>query len=674
MTVQTAYFPLRGSLDLATAPMAINPGDALECVNYIPGLNGGYRHIGGYERFDGQPAPSDAAFWVVVVSDSAGLSAGDVLTGDVSGASATIINLAADNQVVVTALAGSYQEGEAANGITISSPEVVYDSDTELEHDEWKALAAGYYRALIQPVPGSGPVRGVFRHLGSTYACRDNEDGSRCIVYQASAAGWEPLSLKWVIKFSAGTSEISAGDTITDGNSTAKVLRVFVTEGVWSGTAEGYLVIDPLAGSGIPNTAAIKIGSTICATSTSAATAITLQPGGRFEFTSHNFKGSDDGYRVYGCDGVNPAFEIDQDGVLAPLYSKDEADNPLYVQAYRGRLFLGFGNGQVHYSVAGEPWNYTVALGAGQIGLGAEVTGMLPQSGGVLALTTRRRTFILQGSSNADFQLTVAAETAGAFPYTLQTISEAFALDDRGIIQLSRTAAFGGFESGAVTRKVQKLIDRLKPLAIASTVVRRFNQYWLFFGNGTGLACYPVSTANGMAFHVTQFDFGKPVHCICNAEDETGQERILFGADDGFIYEAERGTSFDGGEIEAFLRLPFNHFKSPRVRKRWRKFLLELEAEGPVTLSITTDHDYSSPDVAGAITQNLSAHGGQGGYWDSSDWDSFAWDSETVSVPEMMLTGTGLNIGFLIHHQSAVTRPYTLQGALIHYEPRRLQR
>lgn len=673
MTVQPAYFPLRGSLDLATAPMAINPGDALECVNFIPGLNGGYRYIGGYERFDGRAAPSDAQFWTLEADSTAGLNVGDTLTGDTSGATATIIALASDRRVIVTALAGSYQEGETANDNTLTGAELIHDTDTDLEFDQWKYLAANHYRAQIAAVPGSGPIRGIFRHLAATYACRDSADGAKCHIYKATETGWQPLVLHSVIRFNAGGSEIGEGDMITDDSSTATVKRVLVTKGTWSGTAEGYLVIEPQTGPGIPDAAAIKIGSTSCATSVSAAEQISLQPGGRFEFVSHNFKGSDDGYRVYGTDGVNPAFEIDQGGVLVPLYSKDETDNPLFVQSHRGRLFLGFSNGQVHYSVVGEPWNYTVALGAGQIGLGAEVTGMLPQSGGVLALTTRRRTFVLQGSSNSDFVLTVAAETAGAFPYTLQSINEAFALDDRGIIQLSRTAAFGDFESGSVTRQVQKLIDRLKPLATASAVVRRLNQYWLFFSNGTGLACYPMMTGQGLSFRVTQFNLGKPVSCISSTEDETGAERLLFGSDDGFVYELARGTSFDGDEIEAFLRLPFNHFKSPRVRKRWRKLLLELEADGPLTLALTPDFDYSAPDTPTAATSELSAYGG-GGYWDSADWDDFSWDAEAVSIPEMPLTGTGTNLGMLIHHQSATTQSFVLQGVLIHYTPRRLAR
>jgi len=674
MSTTPEYYQLTGSLDLTSAPLNVNPGDALECINLIPGLNGGYQYIAGYERFDGREQPSSADFWKVDVDSIAGLNVGDTLTGSTSGASAAIIAITDDNRVALTALSGEFSEGETANGVTIERAESFLSSYDDTEHDEWKHLAANYYRTFIEMVPGSGPIRGVFRHLDNTYACRDSEDETQCVIHLASDTGWNPLPLQHVVKFEAGVTEITEGIVITDDTSTATVLRVLKADGSWgSGDATGHLVLNHLTGPNIPNATDIKIGATVCATTSSEEEQLTLLPGGRFEFESYNFKGSDDGFRVYCADGVNPALEIDQNGLVVPLYSKDETDNPTLAREHNGRLFLGFRNGQVHHSVAGEPWNYTVLYGAGQRALGAEVTALSSQSSGVLIMATRRKTYILQGSHNEDWVQDIAAETAGAFPYTLQTISEAFALDDRGIIQLSRTAAFGGFESGSVTRKIQKLIDQLKPLAISSTVVRKLNQYWLFFSDGSGLACYPVSTSNGTVFRVTRINYGRPVRCICNAEDETGAERIFFGSDDGYVYEAQKGTSFDGEEIESFVRLSFNHFSSPRIRKRWRKLILEMEASGPVSLRVTPDIDYGSPDISSPLTGNLSAYGG-GGYWDSSNWDEFSWDAEVVSMPSVALVGTGTNIGFLIHHQSAVTQSYTLHGIIIHYDLRGLER
>ena len=48
-----------GGLDLATPPIAMPPGKAIAAINYEPDV-AGYTSFGGYERFDGQPRPSDA--------------------------------------------------------------------------------------------------------------------------------------------------------------------------------------------------------------------------------------------------------------------------------------------------------------------------------------------------------------------------------------------------------------------------------------------------------------------------------------------------------------------------------------------------------------------------------------------------------------------------------------
>lgn len=56
-------FPLSGGLDVVTPPLAIKPGRLIACDNYEAVSTGGYRRIGGYERFSGLPKPSNAAYW-----------------------------------------------------------------------------------------------------------------------------------------------------------------------------------------------------------------------------------------------------------------------------------------------------------------------------------------------------------------------------------------------------------------------------------------------------------------------------------------------------------------------------------------------------------------------------------------------------------------------------------
>lgn len=56
--MQVNSFALTGGLNLEASPGATKPGELVYVENFIASQNGGYQRVGGYERFDGQPAPS----------------------------------------------------------------------------------------------------------------------------------------------------------------------------------------------------------------------------------------------------------------------------------------------------------------------------------------------------------------------------------------------------------------------------------------------------------------------------------------------------------------------------------------------------------------------------------------------------------------------------------------
>jgi hypothetical protein len=65
---------------------------------------------------------------------------------------------------------------------------------------------------------------------------------------------------------------------------------------------------------------------------------------------------------------------------------------------------------------------------------------------------------------------------------------------------------------------------------------------------------------------------------------------------------------------------------------------------------------------------------GPGGYWDSAIYDTVVYDAQTVQNPEFSIEGTGTNIGLLAYSNSEIDLGHTIQGALLHYTPRRIQR
>lgn len=653
--------------------LSIKPGSALAAMNYESGLLGGYKRIDGYERFDGRPSPSAALYYYVTAELTNAVSTGDTVTGATSAATGVVI-VSDDGVLALTKVTGTFQSGETIN--VSGSPVGTLTMEPLLRgypdgYSDALALAAAAdkYRTDIQAVPGSGKVLGVNMYQGVVYAFRNNAGGTAADMYKSTTGGWVKVDLGEEVVFSDANASVGEGDTLTQGGVTATIKRVVVETGtLQSGTNTGRLILSGRAGGNFSAASATSTGGGTI-TLSGAQTAITMLPGGRFEFVNTNFTGSTDTFRMYGCDGKNRAFEFDGT-VFVPIKTGMTADTPKFIIAHKKKLFLAF-KGSVQNSADGNPYAWTVTLGANEIGEGEEVTGFLVQPGEVLAIFTRNATYQLSGSTISSFVQNVISAEAGAIPYTTQNIGVAYALDDRGVIQITRTQAYGNFEAGTISRLVQPIIDSIRGKAIASTTYKSRNQYRVYANDGTGF----ILTLDGNKVGgFTQFEYPTNVTCVCSSEDATGKDVVFFGDDQGFVYQADKGSSFDGAAITSYLRLPFNNLSSPRYRKRYRKVVLEMSAEGYSSIRFQPEFTYGDPDIAGHRLQTEEIQGA-GSYWDgNASWGEFFYDARLVSSPSFSIEGTGMNAGLNFYSSSVTDLGHTIQGAIVHFSLRRLER
>ena len=139
----------------------------------------------------------------------------------------------------------------------------------------------------------------------------------------------------------------------------------------------------------------------------------------------------------------------------------------------------------------------------------------------------------------------------------------------------------------------------------------------------------------------------------------------------GWVYEAERGRSFDGQEIEAFVRMPLNHIGDPTRDKKFYRADLHLDLESRVTLGISAIFDDgNAPDQTNT---DQIVYGG-GGLWDEGLWDEFYWDAPLNGYATFDLIGTGRNISVLILSKTKLEAPHTLNGITLHFAPRKMVR
>lgn len=676
------HYALEGGLDLMTPVISVPPGRVSDAQNYEPEISGGYRRIDGYERFDGRLSPSAAPYWLAPCTISGMIAAGYTVTGATSGATARVLAVLS-SALVLGRVAGTFVSGEnltsSGTVATLTSAPAQNGAATPSDNADYLLLAANDARQDIGAVPGSGPLRGVWVYQDTVYAFRDNAGGTAGIVYKASTSGWQAVAFGWEIQFSGATGQINPGDTIgnaaTSPTSTCTVVKALLRTGTWTSAGAGSLIVTAPTGPGFASGAGIYVGSTQKATAAAASIQIARAPGGKVECANINFTGSTATLKMYGADGVNPAFEFDGTNYI-PIHTGMVSDTPSHLIGHKNYLFLSF-LGSVQYSAIGNPYAWTPVLGAGEIGTGDAVTGFMPAAGSAvgdssLAIFTRGKAFILYGASSNSFKLVTSKWDMGFAAATMQPVSnDIYGLTARGIQALTTTLDYGDFDYASISHQIQPFMTARRGIETVSTTLRNKNQYRLYFSDGTGIA---VGLTGQKVSGLLPLNYGKPVRCICTAELSSGQEVTYFGDDDGYVYQDSIGTSFDGTPIEAWCRMHFNNLQSPMLRKRMRRAVLEALVASYSQVTISYDLGYGSPDVQSSAPTPAQALTAAGGYWDSFGWDRFTWDSQAVLNPSLSLEGTERNISFVFYSNRAQDASHTLQGITFISSPRRLAR
>ena len=386
-----------------------------------------------------------------------------------------------------------------------------------------------------------------------------------------------------------------------------------------------------------------------------------LTAGGRYEFVVANFKASTDGIKLYGVDGKNPLFEFDGSGftqIQGPIQNK----YPTHLEVLASQtMVISYEGGTFAVSQPTDPTAW-----AAEFGVGDEITALDLQANNSLAVGCRNRTYVLYGTSTADFELQDLSKTTGIIEWSVQTIGDSIYLDDRGLTRLNRVQEFGNFDMATMSQKVESLLQKYARRTMASFAIKEKNQYRVCFDDGTGLICtFFGREVSGFS----TFDLKRPVRCAYSGEDENGNEVIFFGSDDGYVYQLERGNSFDGDSIPHVVRPAFYDAGAPEIKKRWRKVVIEVDTVGPATMQCTPDFDYSDPTVPYHRPQEITALGG-GGYWDEGVWDEARWSAASTFTQDLYIDGVSRNISVVFSGDSVDQAPHILNSMIVHFTPR----
>jgi len=385
----------------------------------------------------------------------------------------------------------------------------------------------------------------------------------------------------------------------------------------------------------------------------------------RHEFIEGNVYATNTGRALYFV-GEGKPWELKADGTLTEL--ADAPSGAKFIALHKNHLFLGFEQGSLQFSGPGTPdvWDASTG-GAGEIGVGQSLTGLIAGRGNVLHIACRDLMQGLYGSAAEEFQLKTTLPASGCKPYSLQSMMEPFFVAERGITNLQASNDFGDFtplQAGSAVEPIfteQGYATRVS----CALISKERAQYRVFFDDKTGV----YYSATG----ITTVEFLDQPVVADTTEFESGEEVMLIGDDAGKVHRLDNGAqSFNGTPIRAFIATAYTDLDAANVRKRYRRAFFDIGAGTDTTISVKPAFDFGG-DESAPHNRRFLDYQLNGGLWGVDEWGSFAWSAPVMANEPIDITGSSSSINFAIYSES-VSAPHVLYGYTLNYESRRLRR
>jgi hypothetical protein len=571
----TAPVELGGGLITNISPLQQGikaPGSARRLINFEPSIEGGYRRILGYEKYDdAYIAPYGQNFVQGSGQSGTTLVVGNMHTTPQEGDTFTIAGVS-----------GTYEIDSVSHNAVNNTSTITLTTALDSSPADKAAVTFANKTALIE---------GIIYFKQKALAYRTDT------LWESNGSGWSVVS-----KPSYGTVLVSggsqtgtslavdgldaapqAGDTFTIAG-IELVYTVTADATVSSGAAT--LTISPALDSSPADNAALTFLS--CDRSA----------GDKHRFTRYNFAGES---RIMGVDGVNAPFKYN--GTTFTVLNDAPADviGASHIAEFKQHIFFAKGNSLV-FTAPYKDNDFTPANGSGTITLPHSITGLIVFREQLIIFSTSK-IHRLVGNTISDFQLQPISLDIGCVQEdTIQEVGGDIAfLGPDGVRLLSATDRIGDFGFAVASRPIQSETNTLvnNNTDFASCVIRSKNQYRLFGYRST------VTQSTSAGILATQFSdqsaqnmqWGEVRGLLVYVADSVysnadAQEVIIFANRDGYVYKMESGNSFDGSNITAYYYTPYFSFGDPRVRKTFYKLTTFLDPEGSISGVVTPKLDF----------------------------------------------------------------------------------
>lgn len=540
----------------------------------------------------------------------------------------------------------------------------------------------GYTKFSNSVVPGQGKILGVAVYTpGFIIAARqDGTDATVYNIYSGGGSGWTQLNPSTTSQ--TGTTH---NTTTIDGLS----------------STSGLAVGQPVTGTGIPaNTFIASIVNSTSITISNAATnsateTITfknpLTYNSNMVVTScyYNWTGT---YVIAFTDGYNPSYTWDGTHFVS-LVTTGSAADPNFCQEFTGYYFVaGYSSnkGAIKISAPLNANDWAPLDGAAEVVIGDTITGLKSWRNQLFIFCKSSIYRVIGNSTNilssTPFTIQQVTDRVGCSEgRTIKEINgDLIFLAPDGLRTIQGTIKIGDTEVGSISRPIQSIVNSINPNTTPchACVVAKKTQYRLFYNNSNSTQ----ASAPGVMAAIRRFRDGHEDWefaqlqgillscCDSNYWISDGNEYVVHGGYDGFVYRQEQGGTFDGTAIQEVYKTVPLEFGDRAIRKVLHRLTIYCSmgvSTSVPTLNLAVIYDLNKTGTIQpmAITVSNLGQANASTYDSGTLWNSGAlYDAQGLPFIRQNIQGSGFLAQFQFNSQNA-TVPYTIQGFEVEYYP-----
>lgn len=647
---QTYTFEFNGGLVSNLSPLQHGtalPGSARTLRNFEPSIDGGYRRIEGYEKYDSSFIPLHGSP-VIQGSSQTGtvLAVGNIFSSPSDG-----------NTFTIDGVTGTYTI--AAGGVVFSdvTKSATLTLTTSLDSSPADQASISFSNKT------SVLVEGLVAWKNSAVAVRDGG------LYRSTGNGWTRINVP-----SYGTTLVNGagqtGTTITvDGLTATPHLGDTFTIG---GIQKIYTVTAPVTVTS--GSATITIFPALASSPADNAeitwVSYNLSNGIKTRFDKYRINGTD---YIVGVDGVNYPFKWNN-ATLTVIDGLVDVAGSSFVSFFKNQMFYGKGD-TLYFTAPYTDNDFSAANGAGLISVGNLITGIIPFRE-TLIIFTQTAIYQLTGNTSSDFSLQPITRNIGCVSSdTIQEIGgDIMFLGPEGLRLLSATDRIGDFNLGVASKEIQSEMTSLISASpdFSSVVIKEKSQYRLFgYNQNIGSASAIGVIATQRSGDTSELSWAEIVGFkayVADSDYVNQTETVLFANARGYVYQMEQGNSLDGEDIYATYATPYVYINDARIRKTFYRLNIYADPQGSVTALVNLKYDFDTQNSVQPRTITFSNVSGAIGLYGefTATYGTAVYGTKLKKIFSSQVIGSGFFVS--LQFTSAGTNPpFSLDAATLEF-------